>query len=138
VRDATLYAHPALTHLPEAEWCPRKHWTADVPVEAVLDNGVAPKAEAVEVYANHGRWIVECSDCHSAQLASRTDLRFMCDCCANAAIGCLWRPVIWPKEHVQIEAVLSERPKAANRNWAPGEKLRDLRAENVERLGLGA
>ena len=138
MRDATLYAHPQLAHLAQAEHAPRRGWTADVPIELVIDNGTASKAEAVTVYANHGRWIAECPDCHGAQLASRDDPRFMCDSCANAAIGSLWRPVAWPKDADKIAALLDARPLAHTRNWTPGEGLRDLKAENVQHLEMGA
>lgn len=138
MRDATFYAHPQLAHLGEAEHAPRRFWTAEVPIELVIDNGTAPKVEAVEVYVNHGRWIAECPDCHGAQLASRADLRFMCNNCANAVIGGLWRPVVWPKDPDKIAALLEERPLAHTRNWTPGESLRDLKAENVQHLEMGA
>jgi hypothetical protein len=134
VRDATYYHHPDLGHLPEAEHAPRRWWVAEVPIELVIDNGTAPASEAVEVYANHGRWIAECPDCCGAQLASRTDLRFMCNNCANAAVGCLWRAVVWPKSAAQIEALLDARPLAHSRNWAPGDTLRKLKADNVAHL----
>jgi hypothetical protein len=137
VRDATYYHHPEIGHLSEAEWAPRRFWVAEVPGELVIDNGLAPKAEAVEVYANHGRWIAECPDCHGAQLASKADPRFMCNICANAGIGSLWRPLVWPKQHAQIGSLLDDRPLAHTRNWTPGTTLRELKAGNLEH-GVGA
>lgn len=136
MRDATFYAHPAIGHLPEAEWAPRRFWVAEVPIELVIDNGTAPKAEAVEVYANHGRWIAECPDCRGAQYASQADQRFMCNNCANAVVGGLWRLLVWPKGHAQIEALLDERPLAHTRHWSPGETLRTIKAENVGHLEM--
>ena len=85
---------------------------------------------AVEVYANHGRWIVECPDCHDAQLAARDDLRYMCIQCANVGVGGKWRPVIWPKDAAAIEALLDARPMSHNRNWNPGETVKDLQLED--------
>lgn len=141
MRDATtFYAHADVVHRPEAEWAPRRFWAAGangVPIELVIDNGLAPKAEAIEVFVNHGRWIAQCPDCLGAQVASRNDPRFMCNNCANAALLGLWRPVAWPKDPAKIEALLEVRPHAHTRNWNPGETTRDLKADNIEHFGLG-
>jgi hypothetical protein len=141
VRDATYYHHPDVAHLPTAEHAPRRFWAAEAlggaPIELVIDNGTAPKAAAVEAYANHGRWIAECPDCHGAQLTAQADPRFMCNVCANAGLGGLWRPVVWPKDAARIAALLDERPLAQHRNWEPGTTLRELKAGNLEH-GVGA
>jgi hypothetical protein len=118
---------------PEAEWAPRRFWVAHqvagTPLESVIGNGVAPKSAAIEVYAAHDRWIAECPDCCGAQLASLNDRRFMCNNCGNAMLGGLWRPLVWPKNHAEIDALLDARPNVENRNWNPGETIGDLRAE---------
>lgn len=117
-----------------AEWAPRAYWQAAAPLAAAMAAKLAPPIEALEVYANEGRWVVECPDCNGAQLASRTDRRFMCNECANVAIGGLWRPVIWPADVEEIEAELStRRPK--NQHWRPGETAAHLRAENAAHGG---
>lgn len=113
-----------------AEASPRLFWSAATPLADALSAGVAPKAEAVEVYANEGRWIVECPDCHSAQLAARDDQRFMCNECANIAVGGLWRPAIWPRQVDAIEEILEQRERA-NQHWIPGETVTQLRLENA-------
>lgn len=115
-----------------AEWAPVLHWRAPRPLADAMAARVGPAAIAVPAYVNAGRWVVECPDCHSAQLACRTDHRFMCSECANAAVGGLWRPVRWPAKVDQIEALLAVRP-VENRNCMPGETLKQLRAENSER-----
>lgn len=104
-------------------------WTADRDLSEAMAAPLGGKSVAVEVYANHGRWIVECPVCHDAQLASRDDHRFMCVGCGNASIGGVWRPVVWPKNHAAIEALLDERPRHLA-NALPGETLEQIRKEN--------
>jgi hypothetical protein len=108
-------------------------WAAPVPARQALDARLGPAEIAIEVYANHGRWIVECPDCRGAQIASR-DLAFLCCVCANAAVGGLWRPVVWPEDVAEIDEVLAWRP-TANQNWQPGESVVDLVAEAQAREG---
>ena len=78
---------------------------------------------------NHGRWLVRCPWCKSAQYASREDHRFFCVECFNAPAGQRWVAVIWPQDHEEIESVLCGRPKQ-NRNWTTGEPVDKLREEN--------
>lgn len=128
MRDARHYTQQrAAAGVPPArgaEWAPRAHWTAPAPLEAAM---AAPTAhgESVSVVVNHGRWVVACPDCQGAQLACRTDKRFMCDECGNVAIGGEWRPVVWPPQATAIEAVLKRR-RIVNQNWLPGETVQDL------------
>lgn len=107
-------------------------WTAPREMAAALNADLGPRSVAVAVYANHGRWIVECPDCRGAQLAHPVDQRFMCNSCANAAVGGLWRPTLWPKNRADIESALHVRPVEA-RNWINGETVAHLRAENKSR-----
>lgn len=111
-----------------AEWAPRRYWSSITPIEQAMAAPLGPPEIAVSVYANHGRWVVECPDCSGAQMASPDDPRFMCTICANVAVEGMWRPVTWPTEAVAIDDVLSARP-LLNRNWIPGETLDDLAAE---------
>lgn len=96
-----------------------------------LKPGNAGREEAVHVEVNHGRWVVECPSCRSAQLASIEDPRYLCHECLNMAIALQWRRVIWPKNYQAISDLLAVRP-LENRNWKPGEKLADLKRENEE------
>jgi hypothetical protein len=137
VQDATRYAPRGLAQQQAhfgAEWCPanRDLWAA-----AAAFNAAAPTSgEPVFVYANEGRWIVECPDCRGAQLACLTDPRFMCHCCANIGNSGHWRPVVWPKNKARLEKILHARD-IVNQNWYPGESIRQLVAENLEH-GLAA
>lgn len=136
ISDARHQKHPDVSRWPAdrlAEAAPSLFWQAPVPLR--LDKAMAPGSEAVEVYVNEARWIVECPDCHGAQLAARDDRRFMCNECANVAIEGLWRPVAWPAGVEEIEDALSKR-KPGNANWLPGETPADLRAENAAH-GIG-
>lgn len=89
-------------------------------------------AENLAARVNHGRWIVQCDNCHGAQLASRTDRRFFCTDCLNSAQKGRWRYVNWPSkaDTAAIEEALAPRP-IANRNWEPGETIDRLLTENV-------
>ncbi|MFC6045745.1 hypothetical protein ACFP8W_05820 [Nocardioides hankookensis] len=91
--------------------------------------GVAPLEVATQVYVSEGRWVVMCPDCGGAQFAARDDHRFMCVECSNVAIEGLWRPVVWPDDHAELEAELERRPMRRNQNWVPDETVEDLAAE---------
>lgn len=56
-----------------------------------------------------------------------------CIRCENASAGGDWRRVAGPaaEDRAAIEAVLICRPDPLTRNWAPGESVADLIAENV-------
>lgn len=114
-----------------AEWVPRVAWLSPEPIEEALAAGTAPDVEGVEAHVNHGRWVVVCPDCSGAQLACRTDPRFMCNECANITVGGLWRPVVWPGNAAEVEAELAKRSRVANRNWVPGESVAVLAAETA-------
>lgn len=135
MRDASTLAHRS-TVTPDrgGEWAPRAAWSAAVPLEQAMAAKTAPATEAITAYGNHDRWVVECPDCASAQLACRTDHRFMCGECGNVAIGGLWRPVVWPTGGRAIEAELSQRPERVTRNWLPGETVAELAAEREDAL----
>jgi len=84
---------------------------------------------SVSAYINHARWVVSCPTCNSAQLTSPSDKRFFCVECCNVEFGGLWLQVEWPKDPDGLSRALSTRPRAANRNWSPGETVEDLIAE---------
>lgn len=103
-----------------------------LPFTLPADDQVAADVEA-HARLDHGRWVVDCPACPSAQLASFEDRRFFCTDCHNAAAGGAWVPVRWPPAN-QLEAVEAElelRPADATRNWRPGESVDDVRAENA-------
>lgn len=103
--------------------------------EAVLRIPTKESGDA-EAFAriDHGRWVVDCPFCPSAQMAFEEDHRFLCADCLNADASGAWVRVIWPKPAVRkaIEGPLVVRPKA-NQNWRPGESPAELRAENQAR-----
>ncbi len=122
--------------LPAAEWAPASYWPKGRPrPDAGLCSEVTAAAEV-----NHSRWIVCCpliapdtgGRCGGAQVAAKSDRRYLCTSCGNAQVGGKWLPVIWPsdKDIARIEAALLARPNEANRNWKPGEKIAALIAEN--------
>lgn len=76
-------------------------------------------------YANHGRWIIECQ-CRCAAQPMQPEQRWKCPAC-----GAEWT-VLWPADMVTIMHILVARPQKHNRNWQPGETIRELAAENIE------
>lgn len=130
LQDARRFQIPNLPADRGAEWV---HHAPNVISMANLGASVAPQA-SVQVSVNHGRWVVDCPDCAGAQLACRTDRRFMCNECGNVVIGGLWRTVDWPDDSTGIEKALSPRPPA-NQNWVSSETVEDLLAENLAVFG---
>lgn len=94
--------------------------------------GVSSKAIAY-AEVNHGRWIVRCPFCASAQFASKVDHRFFCVECLNETVGRRWVRVTWPADVDAIEVALLKRAGEQTRNWLPGEAVGDLERQNVER-----
>jgi|SRR6185437_5221735 len=88
---------------------------------------------------NGGRWLVRCPmpGCNGAQVASFADRRFFCTDCAMAAIGGKWVEVVWPENHLEVEAQLSVRPESV-RHWLPGESSEDLARQDAMALGTYA
>ena len=87
---------------------------------------------AVYARVNHGRWIVDCPACPSAQIVQPGDTSFVCLsldplCPAYGEVV----EIAWPPVWRAIEAILAHRPNKVNRNWYPWETLADLRAENL-------
>jgi hypothetical protein len=115
-----------------ARWCPA---LVNVPMPDDARRGDAASALAVRV--NHGRWVIDCPDCGGAQLACRTDPRFFCTDCGNAAVGGAWRPVRWPADAAGVEAALGARPLGLQ-NWTEDEPVGLLRAENAHLRGSQA
>lgn len=128
LKDASAYAVPGVRDDRGAEWILHKlGGTSKGSIGAATAPGPSTPA-----YVNHGRWVVDCPDCNNAQLACRTDRRFMCNDCGNIALGGLWRPVEWPANPQAIETVLESRPME-NQNWVPGETVQMLAADNKHR-----
>lgn len=80
---------------------------------------------------NHGRWIIDCPFCPSADRWQGGD-RFICSLCGNAAAGGRYVDVQPPPARLRtaIAGALAHRP-VEFRNWHPGETVADLVAENV-------
>ena len=117
--------------LPVAERALASYWERR-DVAPFRPQGVATKLVAV-AEVNHGRWIVRCPFCTSAQLAAKSDRRFFCVTCLNEQVGRRWVRVMWPAASlvVGIEAALLVRPETAFMYWRPGESVADLAAENA-------
>lgn len=87
-------------------------------------------------YVNHGRWVADCptAGCGGAMLVLNGG-EFLCGTCFNAEIGGEYRPIVWPDDAAEIEALLVVRPLPVNMNWRPGETLAMLAAENDLLMG---
>lgn len=70
-------------------------------------------------YINHGRWIVECDRCSSAQVGSPEDPRYYC--LGGTDDGCqpsgLWRNVSYPRNAKAVENLVLVAQKVTERNW---------------------
>lgn len=112
--------------LPVAAVAAYLHWAAAAPfaVPAVTD-----PASLAHARVDHGRWVVDCPFCPSAQVAFETDRRYLCADCGNAAVGGAWVRVLWPPDPAVIEGLLRPRPPA-HRSWRPAETVEQLEAEN--------
>jgi hypothetical protein len=90
---------------------------------------VGERAEESEdqrrAYVNHGRWVVDCSKCKGAGLASREK---RVSCCFDC--GRIYTSVTFPRNASKIEAALLKRSDPATRNWTTGETMKSLDAEN--------
>ena len=92
--------------------------------------GLATRHEAHAI-VNHGRWIAQCPFCDGAEYVDFGRPTFWCCSCRNASVSQHLVPLIWPSalNRAAIEAELMRRP-LANRNWAWGEEIAGLQAEN--------
>jgi hypothetical protein len=123
-----------------ATWVPLHRWRVragedyEPPQREHLAKKGVHKDNEIKAFVRHGRWLVECPHCHSCQVASVTDKRFLCIECHNVLVNGDWFKVSWPteKQRLQIEAVLLARPFIENRNWEYPETVKDLKAENRE------
>ena len=100
----------------------------------VLKGEVSNKS--IRAAINHGRFIVNCPHCNSAEFLF-DDKRFFCTECKNEAIDGKLYKVIIPGNRLQIEALLELRP-IPNRNWKYPETIDDLAQENelhIKELG---
>jgi hypothetical protein len=96
-------------------------------------NGVLLKAPHAVARINHGRWIADCPfGCMGAEYVDLTNPEFFCCNCRNADVKNHLVPIDLPpiRRANAIESLLMRR-KIVNRNWHPGESLKDLRDENV-------
>jgi hypothetical protein len=125
MRDASF--HGRIKGLPAAASVPAQFWQAPMPPVFKVGTSSAP---ALKVYLNHGRWVVNCPDCNGAQLACFDDKRFMCNECANVAVGNLWRVIVWPEDRRAVEEAVAARP-VLNQNWVAGESIADLLRQNL-------
>ena len=94
----------------------------------LVDRGLGLGMKSLWAKVNHGRWIVDCPNCRSAQIASRETPFFHCAECDSD-----WFRITYPAERVAIELLLLKRPNIANRNWEPGETLTILEKENADK-----
>lgn len=78
----------------------------------------------------YGNWIIDCpAGCGNAEFADPDWAYFACTECGAGVLN-----VTFPKDRGGIEQALTKRPLDKNRHWFPHETLKDLLAENKERL----
>src|SRR5690606_23652353 len=89
------------------------------------------RGESAQAWLHRGRWVVQCPHCRAdVQLAFERTPLFMCSACWNEDTGGAWRPVAFPEERAQIEALLTMRRRRQHQNWTPGEGIDDLLGQN--------
>lgn len=101
-------------------------------VEKTVERGltIRDSRKPLSVYANHGRWLADCS-CGGAEIVA-ADTNMVCGSCG------LRSPVKFPDGWERAERLLDVRPYEATRNWYPDrESVDDLAAENVAN-GVGS
>jgi hypothetical protein len=78
------------------------------------------------------RWVARCPDCPGGSSYVWIDGPHVmwCLACTNEAIAHKWRRVTVPADRLEIERLLSLRPRSSQRAWLPGETVEQLRAEN--------
>ena len=93
---------------------------------------IALGASPAVAYVNQGRWVADCPTpgCGGAMALVRGAMGFLCGACLNVEVGYRYRPLSWPVEAVEAEAVLSVRMLPEQANWRPGESIAALEAEN--------
>lgn len=97
------------------------------PISDVADFGRPAIAEI-----NHATWIARCPNDDGGAAMLVPDHPMMCPYCCNADIDGRWRPVIWPAQRDEIEAILGRRMLAQHRNWHPERtNLAEMVAENA-------
>lgn len=113
-----------------------EHWIRQGrPADEQIGRRPTAASPVLTPIVNHGKWIVMCPSCPSANRASRIDPKFMCCECWNEQTGGAWLPVAFPADADQIEEVLMARPDRHTRNWLPGETVDSLARENEHFLG---
>lgn len=113
-----------------------------LPLPSDVDPDAPPayaEVNPLDPYEPVARWIARCPDCPggTSYVWTAGPHVMFCLACCNRAIGSHWRPVVVPAERLEIERLLSLRPRSATRVWSHGETLEKLRAENVA-LGVDA
>lgn len=95
------------------------------------EGGSSTEVEA-HLLINHGRLLVNCPWCGSAEYADPTDHRFFCTECLNVPVKGTPLAVSWPDDFDRIEEALACRPDPRSRNWDHGDSLAKLEDENHE------
>ena len=126
-----------------------------VRVDMKLDS--EPQGEAVLAYIHQGQWIAAC-ECGGHEFVDPEDQVFFCWGCVNRANNGYLRPVSFPENWDEVEALILERPvddvRGASdleravqarprvvvvtdageyplvRSWQPGESAEEIRAQN--------
>ena len=94
-----------------------------------------PIGKSVYAVVNHSRWIAHCDYCDSAA-AVNPGGGFFCLTCLNLKNNNRSRPVVFPENYREIEALLEKREFPRNRNWLIGEPVTNLIIENATLKGI--
>lgn len=123
----------------------RMRMQLDTPFTGIMRNKFT-----VQARVDFGRWIADCPDCGGAEIVEPDEPLFYCFSCGNKSINGDARRVIFPKNMIELEGILSIRPvddrKGKNkieaalmakplvpglsRSWNPDETAEDLKKQN--------
>lgn len=104
--------------------------------QAGYDVAIHEDPTTCHAYINYGRWIIDCA-CGAGNAVDPAFAFAVCVAC-----GAIHRDIRYPADRAAIEATLSDRARAVNRNWEPteiahargrerGDTLASLQAENA-------
>lgn len=82
------------------------------------------EGEPLRAWVCRSDWRVDCDVCGD-NLATEPGQPFFCPNCLNASNDNRARPVIWPDNRGEIEAILSRRIIPSTRNWQAFQCARD-------------
>lgn len=112
-----------------------RRWSGKMYQRGMLDTPFKdgkPLGTPLMAEVNHGQWVAQCDQCNTWMPVDMDDPILFCYGCGNRHLGGSPRPVVFPAERAEIEALLLARPVDDRRGTNPID-----RAFNALPLALG-